>query len=144
MYIITTIGIHLRVPENFDFKNPKKTFNEHPRYANGRAGDLMDNLDLIEKNYNFLKNKRVLLFSDSKELIEEMLLKYDNFLTIDEFEELPVDKKIGLSQVYRSKKSVIAALKAAALLSLCNYQNKIRLKLKSNFSKIPMWIKIGN
>ena len=138
------IGIHLRVPENFDFKNPEKTLNKSPNYANGRAQELMWNLDHIEKNYDFLKNKRVLLFSDSKELIKEMLLRYDNFLTIDEFEELPIDRKCGIGQVHRSKKSVVAALKVAGLLSLCDYQNKIKLKLTSNFSKIPMWIKIGN
>ena len=138
----SVIGIHLRLPENFDFKNPEKTLDKDPSYANWKAKHLMDNLGVLEKNYDFLKNKRVLLFSDGKELIEEMLLKYDNFFTIDEFEELPIDRKIGPCEVHRSKESVIAGLKAAGLLSLCNYQDKIKLKLTSNFSQIPMWINL--
>tara|TARA_B100002019_G_C21274251_1_gene604288 strand:+ start:4351 stop:5145 length:795 start_codon:yes stop_codon:yes gene_type:complete len=140
----SVIGIHLRVPENFDFKNPEKILDKDPSYANWKAKHLMDNLSVLEKNYDFLKNKRVLVFSDSKELIEEMLLKYDNFFTIDECEKLPIDNKKGISHVRRSKESVIAGLKAAGLLSLCNYNNKIKLRLTSNFSKIPTWIKIGN
>ena len=48
----------------------------------------MDNLSVLE-NYDFLKNKRVLVFSDSKELIEEMLLKYDNFLQLMNVKSFP-------------------------------------------------------
>jgi len=137
----SVIGIHLRVPENFDFKNPKETLNKFPQYANGRACSLMSNLKKIKES-KILKKYKVLLFSDNQELIDRMLVEYDNFFTIPECTEIPVDLNLGIGCVIRNKDSVVSAIKSAALLSLCDYNDTVKLALTSNFSKIPMWIKI--
>jgi hypothetical protein len=123
------IGIHLRVPEGFDYKKEPSSEN---RDLNNRGKLTIKSLNIIE-NSKLLKDYRVLFASDSKKLTYEMISKYSNFFHIEE-EIYPDHSRFP---PVRGGDSLEMALAIAFALSSTNYRDKIRLPSTSAYSQLP-------
>jgi len=125
------IGIHLRCTEGFDWIN--KTGLE----KQGRNKALIENLELIKSNKDLIRDKKVLLVTDNKDLTDFLLSENENFFTI---KEKIYPNHEGSRKFSRSAESIKMALVIAYLLSMTNYQDTLRLSLKSYFSRLPLWL----
>lgn len=136
------IGLHVRMPENYnwdhacdDLKNNKFTGSN---LLGGRAKSCYENILKIENEIPKFLNQRILIASDSIEILNYFSCKYDNVFYIEE-DILPEHSK-ALS-VNRSTESVCWALAMAYILSLTTYNDKIRLNhSKSTYSRLPVWL----
>ena len=129
------VGIHLRCTEGYNWRS-QTGIEKH-----GRSEALVNNLNKIESTKDSLKGRRVLLISDNKDLTNFLLNKYENFFRIEE-DILPNHDGTDPNKpcLFRSPDSVKMALALAYLLSTTDYQDTLRLNLKSYFSRLPLWL----
>jgi hypothetical protein len=130
------VGIHLRCTEGYDWRN------QVGEERHGRSEALINNLNKIEELKGELKGKRVMLVADNEALINFLLNKYENFFRIEE-DILPNHDGTDSNRphTFRSQDSVKMALALAYLLSTTDYQDTLRLSLKSYFSRLPLWLR---